>query len=233
MKSAGKSKPDRSYFCTETLTLTPDDARWVGAWWLGYLIAGTVTLISAVPFWFLPKSLPVPVDKHDLSCSPEQTRFITDSPNLEHKFRQEEPPNLQQMLKGLGTFSATFSLVLRLWSSNQLFLECFSLVFLFSPDFVPTLKSLFGNPVYIIYLCVTILQFNSLIGMVTYKPKYIEQHYGQSASTANFLVGEQSFIYTYLIHDFGFLWTISLFGALEACSCLCCHILRKLFKDTN
>lgn len=58
-------------------------------------------------------------------------------------------------------------------------------------EFVPTLKSLFGNPVYIIYLCVTILQFNSLIGMVTYKPKYIEQHYGQSASKANFLMGKQ------------------------------------------
>uniref|UniRef100_A0A8C6UEV3 Solute carrier organic anion transporter family member n=1 Tax=Neogobius melanostomus TaxID=47308 RepID=A0A8C6UEV3_9GOBI len=60
---------------------------------------------------------------------------------------------------------------------------------LFSPDFVPTLKSLLGNPVYILYLCVTIIQFNSLIGMVTYKPKYIEQHYGLSASKANFLMG--------------------------------------------
>lgn len=58
-------------------------------------------------------------------------------------------------------------------------------------EFVPTLRSLLGNPVYIIYLCVTILQFNSLIGMVTYKPKYIEQHYGQSASKANFLMGER------------------------------------------
>lgn len=77
--------------------------------------------------------------------------------------------------------------------------------FHFSADFVPTLRSLFGNPVYIVYLCVTILQFNSLIGMVTYKPKYIEQHYGQSASTANFLMGEQSFIHTCMIHKIGFL----------------------------
>lgn len=75
---------------------------------------------------------------------------------------------------------------------------------IFPSDFVPTLKSLFGSPVYIIYLCVTILQFNSLIGMVTYKPKYIEQHYGQSASTANFLMGEQSFIYTRLILTISF-----------------------------
>ncbi|XP_068168293.1 solute carrier organic anion transporter family member 1C1-like isoform X1 [Antennarius striatus] len=146
---------DIGYVDMETVTITPGDARWVGAWWLGYLIAGTFTLMSAVPFWFLPKSLPMPVDKHDSSCTPEQTRFIKDSPTLEHKFRPEEPVDLYQMTK----------------------------------EFVPTLKNLLGNPVYIIYLCVTIIQFNSLIGMVTYKPKYIEQHYGQSASKANLLMG--------------------------------------------
>ncbi|XP_061578729.1 solute carrier organic anion transporter family member 1C1-like [Cololabis saira] len=146
---------DIGYVEMETISITPGDARWVGAWWLGYLIAGAISLMSAVPFWFLPKSLPVPVDTHDRSCTPDQTRFIKDSPTMDHKVRQEEPANLHQM----------------------------------ASEFVPTLKSLLGNPVYIIYLCVTIIQFNSLIGMVTYKPKYIEQHYGQSASMANFLMG--------------------------------------------
>lgn len=100
--------------------------------------------------------------------------------------------------------------ILKTWAGHYkitftLHFKCF---FHFPADFVPTLRTLFGNPVYIVYLCVTILQFNSLIGMVTYKPKYIEQHYGQSASTANFLMGEQSFIYTCLIHNIGFLWRI-------------------------
>ncbi|XP_034540777.1 solute carrier organic anion transporter family member 1C1-like [Notolabrus celidotus] len=146
---------DIGYVDMETVTITPSDARWVGAWWLGYLIAGAITLMSAVPFWFLPKSLPMPLEKHDTNCTPEQTRFIKDSPTMAHKFRPEEPANLHQMAK----------------------------------EFMPTLKSLLGNPVYIIYLCITIIQFNSLIGMVTYKPKFIEQHYGQSASKANFLMG--------------------------------------------
>uniref|UniRef100_A0A8C7XRQ0 Solute carrier organic anion transporter family member n=1 Tax=Oryzias sinensis TaxID=183150 RepID=A0A8C7XRQ0_9TELE len=146
---------DIGYVDMDMVTITSSDARWVGAWWLGYLIAGVITLMSAVPFWFLPKSLPIPVDKHDRSCTPDQTRFIKDSPIMTHKIRQEEPANL----------------------------------YLMANEFVPTLKALFGNPVYTIYLCVTILQFNSLIGMVTYKPKYIEQHYGQSASKANFFMG--------------------------------------------
>lgn len=56
-------------------------------------------------------------------------------------------------------------------------------------DFLPSLKNLFGNPVYILYLCASIIQFNSLIGMVTYKPKYIEQQYGQTSSKTNFVIG--------------------------------------------
>lgn len=86
----------------ESVTIGPDDARWVGAWWLGFVIAGTVTLASAVPFWFLPKSLPVPVEKHDSGCGAEHVRFIKDRPNMEHKFRPEEPPDLRRMARGTG-----------------------------------------------------------------------------------------------------------------------------------
>ncbi|XP_063052808.1 solute carrier organic anion transporter family member 1C1-like [Engraulis encrasicolus] len=147
---------DIGFVDMETITITPRDARWVGAWWLGYLIAGVITLASAVPFWFLPRALP-PLEKGrgQDNTPPEQTSFLKDAPTIKHKYMPDDLANLHDMAK----------------------------------DFLPTLKSLLGNPVYFTYLCVTIIQFNSLIGMVTYKPKYIEQHYGQSASRANFLMG--------------------------------------------
>lgn len=40
------------------MTITPKDARWVGAWWMGFLVSSALLLISSVPFWFLPRSLP-------------------------------------------------------------------------------------------------------------------------------------------------------------------------------
>uniref|UniRef100_A0A8C2X5S4 Solute carrier organic anion transporter family member n=1 Tax=Cyclopterus lumpus TaxID=8103 RepID=A0A8C2X5S4_CYCLU len=120
---------DIGFVKMETITITPADSRWVGAWWLGYLIAGFITLLSAIPFWFLPRSLPISGTQGPEKCTPEQTNFI------------------------------------------------------------PTLRTLLGHPVYLVYLCVTITQLNSLIGMVTYKPKYIEQHFRQSTSKANFLMG--------------------------------------------
>ncbi|XP_077954377.1 solute carrier organic anion transporter family member 1C1 isoform X2 [Gasterosteus aculeatus] len=139
----------------ETITITPSDSRWVGAWWLGYLIAGVITLLSAIPFWFLPRSLPVAGPRGPDKCTAERTRFIKEPPLMKHKYPADENTTFIEMAK----------------------------------DFIPTLRTLLGHPVYLIYLCVTIIQLNSLIGMVTYKPKYIEQHFRQSASKANFLMG--------------------------------------------
>ncbi|XP_051933729.1 solute carrier organic anion transporter family member 1C1 [Hippocampus zosterae] len=144
---------DIGFVKMETITITPADSRWVGAWWLGYLIAGVITLISAIPFWFLPRSLPAP-GSHTPE-KPEQASFIQDSTPVKHKYPVEEHSSFIEMAK----------------------------------DFIPTLHTLLAHPVYLIYLCVTIIQLNSLIGMVTYKPKYIEQHFRQSASKANFLMG--------------------------------------------
>uniref|UniRef100_A0A8C6NIN9 Solute carrier organic anion transporter family member n=1 Tax=Nothobranchius furzeri TaxID=105023 RepID=A0A8C6NIN9_NOTFU len=125
------------------------------SWWLGYLIAGIITLLSAIPFWFLPRSLPTSESRLPQNCTQEQTSFIKNSPHPKHKYQAEEHTNFLEMAK----------------------------------DFIPTLRTLLGHPVYLIYLCVTVIQLNSLIGMVTYKPKYIEQHFRQSASKANFLMG--------------------------------------------
>uniref|UniRef100_A0A671Y0D2 Solute carrier organic anion transporter family member n=1 Tax=Sparus aurata TaxID=8175 RepID=A0A671Y0D2_SPAAU len=117
--------------------------------------AGVITLLSAIPFWFLPRSLPMSGPRGPEKCTPEQTSFIKDSPLLKHKYPADDNTTFIEMAK----------------------------------DFFPTLRTLLGHPVYLIYLCVTIIQLNSLIGMVTYKPKYIEQHFRQSASKANFLMG--------------------------------------------
>ncbi|XP_040344668.1 solute carrier organic anion transporter family member 1A2 isoform X9 [Herpailurus yagouaroundi] len=43
---------------TDDLTITPTDTRWVGAWWFGFLICAGVNVLTAIPFFFLPKWLP-------------------------------------------------------------------------------------------------------------------------------------------------------------------------------
>ncbi|XP_023784072.1 solute carrier organic anion transporter family member 1C1-like, partial [Cyanistes caeruleus] len=135
------------------VTISPKDVQWVGAWWLGYLIAGVISVLAGIPFWFLPKHLPKPESRKDSSTSSEHSKFIEESKDQHTSYWQQA--KLAEMAK----------------------------------EFLPSLKNLFGNPVYILYLCASIIQFNSLIGMVTYKPKYIEQQYGQTSSKTNFVIG--------------------------------------------
>ncbi|XP_048806146.1 solute carrier organic anion transporter family member 1C1 isoform X1 [Lagopus muta] len=145
---------DIGFVDLDSITITHKDVQWVGAWWLGYLIAGVISVLAGIPFWFLPKHLPKPESRKDSSTSSEQSKFITQD-------NKEQQKSYQPQMK---------------------FAEM-------AKDFLPSLKNLFGNPVYSLYLCASILQFNSLIGMVTYKPKYIEQQYGQTSSKTNFVIG--------------------------------------------
>ncbi|MBN3277930.1 SO1C1 protein, partial [Polyodon spathula] len=41
-----------------SIAISMKDSRWVNAWWLGFIIAGGTSLLSAFPFFFLPKTLP-------------------------------------------------------------------------------------------------------------------------------------------------------------------------------
>ncbi|XP_027518394.1 solute carrier organic anion transporter family member 1A2-like isoform X2 [Corapipo altera] len=56
-------------------------------------------------------------------------------------------------------------------------------------DFIPFLKALFRNPVYMLFICITVLQFSAFDGMISFMPKYLEQQFGKSASDAIFLIG--------------------------------------------
>ncbi|XP_042325917.1 solute carrier organic anion transporter family member 1C1-like isoform X2 [Sceloporus undulatus] len=56
-------------------------------------------------------------------------------------------------------------------------------------EFFPALKKLLGNSIFLVFLLLNILQFNSLIGMITYEPKFMEQQFNISISRAIFLIG--------------------------------------------
>ncbi|XP_051640422.1 solute carrier organic anion transporter family member 1B3-like [Manacus candei] len=140
-----------------SITITPQDSRWVGAWWLGFLIAGTTNLLSAIPFCFLPKSLKKPE---------EANNGRTSWGLLENKGAKRKKLNPENPKPRKG------SVILK--------------------DFCTSLKKVLSNRMYFTLLCCSLLQFSSFVGFITYKPKYMEQQYGQSTSKSNFLIGVTS-----------------------------------------
>ncbi|NWI61391.1 SO1C1 protein, partial [Calyptomena viridis] len=140
---------DIGFVDSGSITITPQDSRWVGAWWLGFLIAGTTNFLSAIPFCFLPKSLKKP-----------------EGANNDKK--------------------KNFAMFCRVLSSNY---NHASFKCPFLSDFYTSMKKVLSNRMYFTLLCCSLLQFSSFIGFLTYKPKYMEQQYGQSTSKSNFLIG--------------------------------------------
>ncbi|KFM07345.1 Solute carrier organic anion transporter family member 1C1, partial [Aptenodytes forsteri] len=132
-----------------SITITPRDSRWVGAWWLGFLISGVTSFLAAIPFCFLPKSLKKPEEANN-----EKTSY--------------------RLLENMVIMPCIFQ--------SQL-------IYPFLSDFCTSLKKVLSNRMYFTFLCCSLLQFSSFIGFLTYKPKYMEQQYGQSTSKSNFLIG--------------------------------------------
>ncbi|NXC91252.1 SO1C1 protein, partial [Cercotrichas coryphoeus] len=134
-----------------SITITPQDSRWVGAWWLGFLIGGATSLLSAIPFCFLPRSLKKP---EEASKDKTSHGLLESTGAVRNKLSpgKTKPRKWSLMLKG----------------------------------------KFLGNRMYFTFLCCSLLQFSGFIGFLTYKPKYMEQQYGQSTSKSNFLIGMTS-----------------------------------------
>ncbi|NWZ59937.1 SO2B1 protein, partial [Haliaeetus albicilla] len=89
----------------DEVQLTNKDPRWVGAWWLGFLVAASLVALSAVPYFFFPREMPK-----------EVSLFLSDFPlvllrNLRHPVYLLvvlAQVNLSAMVAGLATFMGKF-----------------------------------------------------------------------------------------------------------------------------
>ncbi|XP_015995953.1 solute carrier organic anion transporter family member 1A2 isoform X1 [Rousettus aegyptiacus] len=130
---------------TDDLTITPTDTRWVGAWWFGLLICAGVNVLTAIPFFFLPKTLTKEGQK--------------DNADIKNDKEEKQIEEVKKKNDGI------------------------------TKDFLPFMKSLFSNPVYMLFILVSVIQFNAFVNMIFFMPKYLEQQYGKSTSDAVFLIG--------------------------------------------
>ncbi|XP_076860863.1 solute carrier organic anion transporter family, member 1D1 [Brachyhypopomus gauderio] len=143
----------------DTISITYKDSRWVGAWWLGFLVTGAVMLLAGIPFWFLPRSLSKQGEEN-------AKRSHEDTEGEQDGFIPTESNNIPSSVKPAPDSMSTLA-----------------------KDFLPSLRRLFSNSVYVLLICTGLIQVNGFIGMITFKPKYMEQIYGQPASKAIFLIG--------------------------------------------
>ncbi|XP_041490048.1 solute carrier organic anion transporter family member 1A5-like isoform X1 [Microtus oregoni] len=131
---------------TDEMTITPSDTRWVGAWWLGFLICAGVNVLVSIPFFFFPKTLA----KEGLEDNEDAT--TSDKEEKQQEKAKEEKRGITK-------------------------------------DFLPFMKSLLCNPIYMLFILSSVIHLNSVVIIVTFMPKYLEQQFGKSTAEIVFLIG--------------------------------------------
>ncbi|XP_034298505.1 solute carrier organic anion transporter family member 1B3-like [Pantherophis guttatus] len=112
---------DVGFVDMDAITISPTDARWVGAWWMGFLVAGVIALISGIPFLFLPKSL----DKKEDACI--QKNLEPMESNAENSYGQK--PDIQGGKGDAGQLNEFFKSLKRILGNKlYLLLLCSSLL---------------------------------------------------------------------------------------------------------
>ncbi|NWU41090.1 SO2B1 protein, partial [Hylia prasina] len=89
--------------------LTSKDPRWVGAWWLGFLVAASLVALSALPYFFFPREMPKEVGgvvhRHASGFPVVLLRNLRHPVYLLVVLAQV---NLSAMVAGLATFMGKF-----------------------------------------------------------------------------------------------------------------------------
>ncbi|NXL78573.1 SO2B1 protein, partial [Leptocoma aspasia] len=98
---------------TAEVQLTNKDPRWVGAWWLGFLVAASLVALSALPYFFFPREMPKEVGEvlHTHTSVGMKCFPVVLLRNLRHPVYLLvvlAQVNISAMVAGLATFMGKF-----------------------------------------------------------------------------------------------------------------------------
>ncbi|KAM9311922.1 solute carrier organic anion transporter family member 3A1 [Gastrophryne carolinensis] len=145
---------------TSKLEITPEDPRWIGAWWAGFLLCGALLFFSSLLMFGFPQSLSTRMDHAEES---EQT-MLPD--------RDYEQPKPSNGVLGHSSESADEG-------------SCFQQL-----KVIPQVtKHLLSNPVFTCIVLAACMEIAVVAGFAAFLGKYLEQQFNLTTSSANQLLG--------------------------------------------
>ncbi|XP_040198300.1 solute carrier organic anion transporter family member 3A1 isoform X2 [Rana temporaria] len=145
---------------TSKLEITPEDPRWIGAWWAGFLLCGALLFFSSLLMFGFPQSLSTHMDHVEES---EQTMLP------DREYERPKPSNGVLAHSSESGESATCFQQLRV---------------------IPKVtKHLLSNPVFTCIVLAACMEIAVVAGFAAFLGKYLEQQFNLTTSSANQLLG--------------------------------------------
>ncbi|KAM9422185.1 solute carrier organic anion transporter family member 3A1-like [Salvelinus alpinus] len=154
---------DAVFIDTSKLDIGPDDPRWIGAWWGGFLLCGALLFISSLFMFGFPQSL----NEQDVDSGGESEQAMF-PPSLSRDYERNKPTN-----GGIHGFQA---------SSGLTCCEHMRVI-------PKVTKHLLSNPVFTCISLAACMEIAVVAGFATFLGKYMEQQFNLTTSSANQLLG--------------------------------------------
>ncbi|XP_066106144.1 solute carrier organic anion transporter family member 2B1 isoform X2 [Saccopteryx bilineata] len=148
------------------ISLTSTDPRWVGAWWLGFLISAGIVALAAIPYFFFPREMPK--EKHEFHFRQGILAVVSKGEDSSSEQSPEESPKKQD---GLAQIAPDLTVIQ--------FIKVFPRVLL------RTLR----HPIFLLVALAQVCMSCMVAGMATFLPKFLERQFSITASYANMLIG--------------------------------------------
>ncbi|KAM9319744.1 solute carrier organic anion transporter family member 2B1 [Gastrophryne carolinensis] len=80
----------------DEIVLTPSDPRWIGAWWLGFIVAASIVALTSIPYFFFPREMP---REHVANESEEEQRKPALIDAFHNKSDPSDPVSMAKFIK--------------------------------------------------------------------------------------------------------------------------------------
>lgn len=193
------------------LDITPDDPRWIGAWWGGFLLCGALLFLSALFMFGFPQAL----DEQDMDGGGESEQAMLPS-SLTLEYQSSKPKgsihgfdinsglSVCEHLRGkkecrrsgrkeLLMLNIVKFQFFSLFSPSYI-LFSFFLILLHNPfstyPVIPRVtRHLLSNPVFSCITLAACMEIAVVAGFAAFLGKYLEQQFNLTTSSANQLLG--------------------------------------------
>ncbi|KAK0153334.1 Solute carrier organic anion transporter family member 3A1 [Merluccius polli] len=157
---------DAIFIDSSKLGFSPEDPRWIGAWWAGFLLCGALLFFSALLMFGFPQSLP---SRDDEEGGVESEQAMLPPTGLNTEYQMPKPSSNGAASNHEPTNSPTCCQQLRV---------------------IPKVtKHLLSNPVFTCIILAACMEIGVVAGFAAFLGKYLEQQFNLTTTSANQLLG--------------------------------------------